>query len=39
MAKFLVSGSYTAEGVKGLHKDKASGRVATVKQSITGLGA
>ena len=26
MAKYLVNASYTAEGLKGLMKDKASGR-------------
>jgi uncharacterized protein with GYD domain len=38
MAKFLVSGSYGPEGVKGLIKDRASGRVASVTKMIEGLG-
>ncbi len=38
MAKFLVQASYTAEGLKGLMKDKASGRAAAVKKAIQSLG-
>ena len=26
MAKFLITASYSAEGLKGLYKDKATGR-------------
>lgn len=33
MAKYLIEASYTAEGLKGLQKDKASGR----KQAVTKL--
>jgi len=33
MAKYLIQASYTAEGLRGLQKDKASGR----KQAITKL--
>jgi uncharacterized protein with GYD domain len=38
MAKYLVSGTYEAAGVKGLVKDGASGRVAAVTKMIEGLG-
>jgi uncharacterized protein with GYD domain len=31
MPKYLIQGSYTAEGLKGLAKDKASGRKAAVQ--------
>ena len=38
MAKFLVEASYTAGGLKGLIKDKASGRKAAVVQALADLG-
>ena len=38
MPKYLVSGSYTAEGLKGLQKDKASGRRQAVAAAIEGVG-
>ncbi|HKX08611.1 MAG TPA: GYD domain-containing protein [Stellaceae bacterium] len=38
MAKFLVKGNYTAEGLKGLQKDKASGRRAAVATACEALG-
>jgi uncharacterized protein with GYD domain len=38
MAKYLVSGSYSAEGLRGLQKDKASGRRQAVTAAIEGLG-
>jgi len=38
MAKYLVEASYTAEGLKGLIKDKASGRKAAVVQALADLG-
>jgi uncharacterized protein with GYD domain len=38
MAKFLVEVSYTAEGLKGLRKDKAAGRMAAVKAAAKSLG-
>lgn len=38
MPKFLVTGSYTAEGLKGLQTDKASGRRRALKKAISGLG-
>jgi uncharacterized protein with GYD domain len=37
MAKFLIQGSYTAEGLKGLQKDKASGRKTAITQAIASL--
>ena len=38
MAKFLVTASYTAEGLKGLHKDKASGRQRAVREAFASVG-
>ena len=38
MAKFLIQVSYTAEGLKGLVKDKASGRLAAVKKAAASVG-
>jgi len=38
MPKYLIEGSYTAEGVKGLIKDKASGRAAAVQKAAQSLG-
>jgi uncharacterized protein with GYD domain len=38
MPKYLIQASYSAEGLKGLHKDKASGRKAAVSQAVEGLG-
>lgn len=38
MPKFLVSGSYSPEGLQGLHKDKASGRQAVVKELLASVG-
>lgn len=38
MAKYLIEASYTAEGLKGLQKDKASGRKAAVEKAFSGLG-
>jgi uncharacterized protein with GYD domain len=37
MPKFLVEASYTAEGLKGLQKDKAAGRTAAVKNALKAL--
>jgi uncharacterized protein with GYD domain len=34
----LVQASYTAEGLRGLQKDKASGRRRALKKAIDGLG-
>src|SRR5262244_3953895 len=39
MAKYLIQASYSAEGLKGLQKDKASGRrtaVAALAESLGG---
>jgi len=38
MPKFLVEATYTAEGYKGLAKDKASGRKAAIAQAVRKLG-
>jgi uncharacterized protein with GYD domain len=38
MPKYLIQGSYTAEGLKGLQKDKASGRKAAVSKAAETLG-
>lgn len=38
MPKYLVHAAYTAEGLKGLQKDKASGRKTAVSAAIEGLG-
>jgi uncharacterized protein with GYD domain len=38
MPKFLVEATYTAEGHKGLAKDKASGRKTAITQAVKKLG-
>ena len=38
MAKYLIMGSYTHEGIRGLAKDKASGRQKAVTQTLAALG-
>ena len=38
MPKYLVEASYTDEGLKGLIKDKASGRAAAVQKAAQSLG-
>jgi uncharacterized protein with GYD domain len=38
MPKFMVTASYTAEGLKGLYKDKASGRRDAVRQALESVG-
>ena len=38
MPKYLIEASYTAEGLKGLAKDKASGRVKAVGAAAATLG-
>jgi uncharacterized protein with GYD domain len=38
MAKFLIQASYSPEGLKGLQKDKASGRLTSVTQAVQSLG-
>ena len=37
MPKFLVEAAYTAEGLRGLQKDKASGRRDAVVKAVEGL--
>lgn len=39
MAKFLVHATYSAEGFKGVLKDKASGRKAAVEKAMASVGA
>jgi uncharacterized protein with GYD domain len=38
MPKYLIQASYTAEGLKGLQKDKASGRMAVARRAVESLG-
>jgi len=38
MAKYLITASYTAEGMKGLRKDKASGRRNVLRQACASVG-
>lgn len=38
MAKFMIQASYTADGLKGLQKDKASGRRAAVSAALEAIG-
>ncbi|HJT88629.1 MAG TPA: GYD domain-containing protein [Bryobacteraceae bacterium] len=38
MPKFLIEASYSPEGLRGLAKDKASGREAAVKEALSGIG-
>jgi len=38
MPKYLVEGAYTDDGLKGLIKDKASGRAAAVQKAAQSLG-
>jgi uncharacterized protein with GYD domain len=38
MPKFLVKATYTAEGLKGLQKDKASGREKAVAAACAAVG-
>ena len=37
MPKYMIQASYTAEGLKGLHKDKASGRRTAVINALEPL--
>lgn len=37
MPKYLIQGRYTAEGLKGLAKDKASGRKSAVQAAIKSV--
>jgi uncharacterized protein with GYD domain len=38
MAKFLIEANYSPEGLRGLAKDKASGRKAAIEKSLAALG-
>ena len=38
MPKFLVKGEYTAEGAKGLRKEKASGRQKAIATACEAMG-
>lgn len=38
MAKFLIQANYSAEGLKGLLKDKGSGRKAAVEKALKSVG-
>src|SRR5688572_28632515 len=38
MPKFLIEASYTAEGLKGLMKDKAAGRTAALTAALESVG-
>ena len=38
MAKYLVSACYTAEGLKGLTKDKAAKRKQAIEQALATVG-
>jgi len=38
MPKYLVQASYTSDGLRGLQKDKASGRRTAVATAVEGLG-
>ena len=37
MPKYLIEAVYTAEGLRGLHKDKASGRRQAVVKAVESL--
>ena len=39
MPKYLIQASYTSEGLKGLMKDKASGRKAAVEKALKSVKA
>jgi uncharacterized protein with GYD domain len=38
MPKYMISGSYTADGLKGLAKDKGTGRVKAVNAACASVG-
>ena len=38
MAKYMIQTSYTADGLKGLLKEKATGRVAAAKAAVESAG-
>ena len=37
MPKFLIEASYTAEGLKGLQKDKAAGRTQAIRNALKAV--
>ena len=39
MAKYLIQATYSAEGFKGVAKDKASGRKAALEKALASVGA
>ena len=39
MAKYLIQATYSAEGFKGVAKDKASGRKAALEKTLASVGA
>jgi uncharacterized protein with GYD domain len=39
MPKYLFQTTYTADGIKGLEKDKATGRAAAVRSTVEALGS
>jgi uncharacterized protein with GYD domain len=38
MPKYLFQAAYTAEGIKGLERDKAAGRKAAITKAVESLG-
>jgi uncharacterized protein with GYD domain len=38
MAKFLVQATYSADGLRGLQREKASGRQDAIRRMVQGLG-
>ena len=38
MPKYLVSGQYSPEGLRGLQKDKASGRMRAITTAVESVG-
>ena len=38
MAKYLISGQYSPEGLRGLQKDKASGRMRAITTAVESVG-
>lgn len=38
MARFMIQAAYTAEGLQGLIKDRASGRRTAVNRALEGVG-
>ena len=38
MPKYMIEASYSTEGLKGLAKDKGSGRVKAVNAAVAGMG-